>query len=137
LSESWMMSAKPVELGDIKEGAFVVIDDEPCRVVEVEKSKPGKHGSAKVRLVAMGFFTGSKRSYMGPSSAKIDVPEVEKRVGQVLSVSNGNVQLMDLETFETFETQYVEDEVRDRLEPGAEVEYWRIMGKSKIIKVKK
>ena len=131
------MSARPVDLGDIKEGSFVVVDDEPCRVVEVEKSKPGKHGSAKIRLVAIGFFTGSKKSYMGPSSSKIDVPEVEKRVGQILSVSNGTVQLMDLETFETFETQYFDEEIADRLEPGAEVEYWRIMGKSKITKVKK
>ncbi|PMP95467.1 MAG: translation initiation factor IF-5A, partial [Nitrososphaera sp.] len=105
--------------------------------VEVEKSKPGKHGSAKIRLVAIGFFTGSKKSYMGPSSSKIDVPEVEKRVGQVLNVSNGTVQLMDLETFETFETQYFDEEIASRLEPGAEVEYWRIMGKSKITKVKK
>ncbi len=131
------MSARPADLGDIKEGNFVVIDGEPCRVVEVEKSKPGKHGSAKVRLVAIGFFTGSKKSYMGPSSSKIDVPDVEKRAGQILSVSNGVVQVMDLETFETFETQYVEEEVADKLEPGAEVEYWRIMGRSKIIKVKK
>ncbi|MGC8613362.1 MAG: translation initiation factor IF-5A [Conexivisphaera sp.] len=131
------MSARPVDLGDVKEGSFVVVDDEPCRVVEVEKSKPGKHGSAKIRLVAIGFFTGSKKSYMGPSSSKIDVPEVEKRVGQVLNVSNGTVQLMDLETFETFETQYFDEELASRLEPGAEVEYWRIMGKSKITKVKK
>ncbi|MGB9733294.1 MAG: translation initiation factor IF-5A [Conexivisphaera sp.] len=131
------MSARPVDLGDVKEGSFVVVDDEPCRVVEVEKSKPGKHGSAKIRLVAIGFFTGSKKSYMGPSSSKIDVPEVEKRVGQVLNVSNGTVQLMDLETFETFETQYFDEEIASRLEPGAEVEYWRIMGKSKITKVKK
>ena len=131
------MSTRPVDLGDVKEGSFVVVDDEPCRVVEVEKSKPGKHGSAKIRLVAIGFFTGSKKSYMGPSSSKIDVPEVEKRVGQILNVSNGTVQLMDLETFETFETQYFDEEIASRLEPGAEVEYWRIMGKSKITKVKK
>ncbi|WP_174449108.1 translation initiation factor IF-5A [Conexivisphaera calida] len=131
------MSARPVDLGDVKEGSFVVVDDEPCRVVEVEKSKPGKHGSAKIRLVAIGFFTGSKKSYMGPSSSKIDVPEVEKRVGQILNVSNGTVQLMDLETFETFETQYFDEDIASRLEPGAEVEYWRIMGKSKITKVKK
>jgi len=132
-----VMSTRPVELGDLKEGGFVVIDDEPCRVVEVEKSKPGKHGSAKIRLVAIGFFTGSKRSYMGPSSSRIDVPEVEKRVGQVLSVSDDKTQLMDLETFETFETQYIDPDVAGRLEPGVEVEYWRIMGKSKITKVKK
>jgi translation initiation factor 5A len=130
------MSTRPVELGGIKEGHFVVLGGEPCRVVEVEKSKPGKHGSAKVRLVAIGFFTGSKRSHVGPASSRIEIPEIEKRSGQILSVTKDYVQVMDLETFETFETPYVEEDARHKLEPGAEVEYWRMLGKAKIIKVK-
>jgi len=34
--------SKPVDLGDVKEGSYVIIDGEPCKIVEVEKSKPGK-----------------------------------------------------------------------------------------------
>lgn len=39
---------KPTEAGSLKEGSYVIIDGEPCKVVEIEKSKTGKHGSAKV-----------------------------------------------------------------------------------------
>ncbi|MEM2221683.1 MAG: translation initiation factor IF-5A, partial [Ignisphaera sp.] len=51
------MTVEYGELGDLKEGSYVVIDGEPCRVVDVSKAKTGKHGSAKVHLVAIGLFT--------------------------------------------------------------------------------
>lgn len=128
--------SKPVELGDIKEGTYVIIEGSPCRVVELEKSKPGKHGSAKVRLVGIDIFTGAKKSYVGPSESRIEVPIIEKGSAQVLSVSGNIVQLMDLQTFQTFETEYVEEDVRPKLQPGQEVEYWRVLGKSKIMRIK-
>lgn len=128
--------SKPVDLGSIKEGSYVVIDGEPCRVVQVDKSKPGKHGSAKVRLVAIGLFTGTKKSYVGPVDSRIEVPLIEKRAGQVIAVTPNTIQLMDLETYETFETESVDAEVREKLQPGLEVEYWKVLGKVKIIRVK-
>ncbi|MEM2703014.1 MAG: translation initiation factor IF-5A, partial [Candidatus Bathyarchaeia archaeon] len=96
--------SRPIDVGDLKEGQYVIIDDEPCHIVEITKSKPGKHGSAKARVVALGVFDGVKRSFVKPVDAKVDVPMIEKRSGQVLAVLPGNVQLMDLETYEVFET---------------------------------
>ncbi|MDT7915746.1 MAG: translation initiation factor IF-5A, partial [Candidatus Caldarchaeales archaeon] len=78
--------SRPAELGSIKEGSNIVIEGEPCRVVEIEKSKTGKHGSAKVRVVAIGIFDGVKRAIVGPSDQRVEVPIVEKRVGQIVSV---------------------------------------------------
>ncbi|MEM1581407.1 MAG: translation initiation factor IF-5A [Candidatus Bathyarchaeia archaeon] len=129
--------SRPIDVGDLKEGQYVIIDDEPCHIVEITKSKPGKHGSAKARVVALGVFDGVKRSFVKPVDAKVDVPMIEKRSGQVLAVLPGNVQLMDLETYEVFETPMPEEEnVRSRLANGVEVEYWRIMGRTKIMRVK-
>ncbi|MEM2939540.1 MAG: translation initiation factor IF-5A [Candidatus Bathyarchaeia archaeon] len=129
--------SRPIDVGDLKEGQYVIIDDEPCHIVEITKSKPGKHGSAKARVVALGVFDGVKRSFVKPVDAKVDVPTIEKRSGQVLAVLPGNVQLMDLETYEVFETPMPEEEnVRSRLANGVEVEYWRIMGRTKIMRVK-
>ncbi|MEM2449870.1 MAG: translation initiation factor IF-5A, partial [Candidatus Methanomethylicaceae archaeon] len=68
------MSTKPVEIGDLKEGSFVVIDNVPCRVVSIEKSKTGKHGSAKARVTAIGIFDGVKRSIVAPTDQKVEVP---------------------------------------------------------------
>ncbi|MBS7648351.1 translation initiation factor IF-5A [Candidatus Bathyarchaeota archaeon] len=129
--------SRPIDVGDLKEGQYVIIDDEPCHIVEITKSKPGKHGSAKARVVALGVFDGVKRSFVKPVDAKVDVPMIEKRSGQVLAVLPGNVQLMDLETYEVFETPMPDEEnVRSRLANGVEVEYWRIMGRTKIMRVK-
>lgn len=48
-------------VGEMKEGSYIVIDGEPCRVVEVTKAKTGKHGSAKANIIAVSIFTGAKR----------------------------------------------------------------------------
>jgi translation initiation factor 5A len=132
-----MMMSKPVDLGSIKVGQYILIDDEPCRVVEYEKSKPGKHGSAKARIVAMGFFTEQKRNVVSPVDAKIEVPIIDKRTGQIIATMGENVQIMDLESYETFETPLPkDDELRSKLESGIEVEYWKLSGRSKIIRTK-
>lgn len=128
--------SRPAEIGSLKEGMYVIIDGEPSRVVTIEKSKPGKHGSAKVRLVAIGVFDGVKRSIVSPVDAKIDVPIIDKRNGQVISVSGNTAQIMDLESFEVFEVQNIESELLDKLKPSVEVEYWMIMGRPKVIRVK-
>ncbi len=128
--------SRPAEIGSIKEGMYVIIDGEPSRVVTIEKSKPGKHGSAKVRLVAIGVFDGVKRSIVSPVDAKIDVPVIDKRNGQVISVSGNTIQIMDLENFEILEAMNVEAELLDKLKPSVEVEYWMIMGRPKLVRVK-
>jgi len=128
--------SKPVEVGELKEGGYCIIDSEPCRIVSVEKSKPGKHGSAKARIVAIGVFDGVKRSIVSPVDARIDVPIIEKRSGQIIAVlGNNNYQLMDLENFETFESN-VDDELVGQLAVGDQVEYWVILNRRKIMRKK-
>ncbi len=130
------MSLKPVEAGSLKEGSFVVIDEEPCKIVEVEKSKPGKHGSAKVRITAVGVFDGVKRSIVVPVDQKVDVPIIEKKVAQVISITPAGVQLMDLSSYEVFEVakEVIEADLFDKMAVGTEVEVWELLGKRKIIR---
>jgi len=128
--------SRPVDLGSLKVGHNIVIDGEPCRIVELEKSKPGKHGSAKVRLVAIGIFDGVKRTMVGPADTKVEVPIIEKRSGQVVSVTD-TVSLMDNETLEIVEVAIPQDEtIRSKLEPGTTVEYWKVMGRYMITHVR-
>ncbi|HEW93390.1 translation initiation factor IF-5A [Candidatus Geothermarchaeota archaeon] len=130
------MSTRPVDLGSLKPGNLVVIDGEPCKVVSIEKSKPGKHGSAKARVTAIGIFDGVKRSIVGPVDSQVEIPIINKRTAQVVAISDV-IQLMDLETYEVFETLIPEDEsIKEKLEPGVNVEYWEIMGRRMIMRVK-
>jgi len=121
------------EVRELRAGAYIVIDDEPCRIVEMSVSKPGKHGDAKARIVAIGLFDGQKRSMVAPVKEKVKVPIVDKRQGQVIAVMGNTVQIMDLETYETFEMPMPDDpEMAQRLQPGKEVQYIVSMGKMKI-----
>jgi len=64
--------SKPVEVGSLKVGGYMVIDDQPCKIVSITKSKPGKHGES----------------------------------------------------------------IKDKLEVGTEIEYWKILGRIKIVRAK-
>jgi translation initiation factor 5A len=125
-----------MDLGSLKVGSYIVIDGEPCRIVSYDHSKPGKHGSAKARVAAMGVFDGSRHSLVAPVSANVEVPLIDKRAGQLISVAGQVLQIMDLETFEVFETSAIEDEIRDKLNQGGEVEYWKVLERIKIVRVK-
>ena len=129
--------SRPADLGSLKEGSYIIIDGEPCKVVEVEKSKPGKHGSAKVRLTGISIFTGSKKTVIGTVDTHIEVPMIDKRAAQIISATPTSVQLMDLASFEVTESPNpTEPELQGKLQPGTEVEIWVVLGKSKIMRVK-
>ena len=131
------MSYRIARVGDLKVGNYVTIDDEPCEIVSIQKSKPGKHGSAKFRCVATSLFDSSKRNFVSPVDTTIQVPIVDKRNAQVISLTPDTVQLMDLETYDIFMVKIPkEEEIQSKLKEGAEVSYWKIMESNKIMRVK-
>jgi translation initiation factor 5A len=119
------------EIGKIKEGRYIVIDDEPCKVLGIATSKPGKHGAAKARIDAVGIFDGVKRSIVQPVSAKTYVPIVERKSGQVISIAGNTAQLMDMKDYSNFEIPIPEDK-KGHVEVGKEIQYIESMGKRKI-----
>jgi translation initiation factor 5A len=131
--------SKPMDLGALKIGSYIIIDNEPCRIVSYDHSKPGKHGSAKARITAVGVFDGRPHPFVGPVSTKVDVPLIDKRNGQIISKQGEVLMIQDLETFDTFETTAVDDEIKERLQGdvnGREVEYWKVLDRIKIVRVK-
>ncbi|MDG6220624.1 MAG: translation initiation factor IF-5A [Candidatus Thermoplasmatota archaeon] len=122
------------EVRELKVNRYMVIDDEPCKIVDIQTSKPGKHGEAKARITAVGVFSGQKKSIVHPVKHKIQIPMVDKRKAQILALVGDEVQLMDLETYETFNVP-IPEEYKDKLEPGAEIQYLEAMGKKMITKV--
>jgi len=119
------------EVRTLKVNRYMIIDNEPCKILSISTSKPGKHGEAKARIDAIGIFDGQKRSVVHPVKHKINVPIIDKRNAQVLALMGDNVQLMDLETYDTFEMQ-IPDEFKDQLKPGNEVSYLEALGRKKI-----
>jgi translation initiation factor 5A len=109
------------EVGKLKEGRYVIIEDEPSKIVGIATSKPGKHGAAKARIDAVGIFDGVKRSIVQPVSAKIYVPIVERKSGQVISISGNVIQLMDVKDYTMFEIT-APDDLMEKIEAGKEIQ---------------
>ena len=119
------------EVRTLKDGKYVIIDDEPCVIKSISHSKPGKHGSAKARVDAIGIFDNQKRSIISPVTQKIYVPIAERKNGQVLSISGNVAQIMDMTDYATIELT-IPDEYNDKIEVGKDVQYLVAMGKMKM-----
>ena len=115
------MEKKFTGIGQLKEGGYVLIDGDVCQIKGIEKSKPGKHGSAKARITAMGIFSGSKRTLLKPTSADAEVPIINRGTGQVVAVMGDTVQIMDTADYKTFDVEKPKDV--GGLASGVEVEY--------------
>jgi len=123
-------------VGNLKVGSFVVIDGEPCRVVEISKAKTGKHGSAKATVTAIGLFSKSKKVFVAPVDTQVEVPIIEKRIGSIIADLGDRFQVMDVETFEVFEVSKdtIDETIRDKLTIDQEVEYWQVMNARVIVR---
>jgi translation initiation factor 5A len=120
-----------VEIRSLKEGKYILIDDEPCVIKSMTHSKTGKHGSAKSRIDAIGIFDGTKRSIISPVTEKTYIPIVERKNGQVLSIKGDVVQIMDNADYSTLELK-IPDELKGKVEAGKDISYLISMGKMKI-----
>ncbi|MFW6448459.1 MAG: translation initiation factor IF-5A [Halobacteriota archaeon] len=126
------MAKEQSEVRDLQEGSYVMIDDEPCRITSYSTASPGKHGSAKASVEAVGVFDGRKRTLSQPVDQKIWVPIIERKQGQVINVDgdDGVAQVMDLDNYSTFTIAIPEDE---SLEPDEEIEFLEMDDRRKIV----
>ena len=124
------MAKQQQEVRDLGEGGYVMIDDAACKINEYSTAKPGKHGSAKARIEARGVFDNKKRSLSQPVDAKIWVPIIERKQGQVVSVQGDDMQVMDLDSYETF-TMRMPDGVD--ASPDDRIEFLEMDGQRKIV----
>ncbi len=119
------MATKSSTLKSLKPGHYVMAEGEPCKVLSITLSKPGKHGSTKARVDVVGIFDNRKRSILKPADADIQVPIIEKKKAQIISISGDFVQLMDMEEYNTFDAN-IPPEMKGKLEAGSEIMYWKI-----------
>ncbi len=120
------MTIKQQSIGSLKKGSYIVIDDVACKVTDVSVSRPGKHGHAKVNLMAAGLIDGKKRNMVAPGHDTVDVPVIDKKNAQVLSVSGDSANVMDMETYETFDME-IPEELKGEVVEGCTVLYWQIL----------
>src|SRR3989339_1111873 len=114
-----MYEKKLVGINTLKKGDTLTIDDAPCKITSMQVSRPGKHGHAKINLMAVGLLDDKKRNAVMPGHDKVEVPIVEKKNAQVLSVSGNMASVMDSETYETFELE-IPEELQAEIKEGVQ-----------------
>ncbi|MFB6293888.1 MAG: translation initiation factor IF-5A [Halonotius sp.] len=124
------MPREQKQVRDLQEGSYVMMDDTPCEINGYSTAKPGKHGSAKARIEGKGVFDDQKRSLSQPVDAKVWVPIIERKQGQVVSVTGDDAQVMDLDTYETFTMRVPDDE---SFESDQDIEYLEYEGQRKVV----
>jgi translation initiation factor 5A len=97
------------------------------------KSKPGKHGAAKMRLTATSVFTGQKMNLLKPTSASVEVPVMDKGNAQVIADLGDKYQIMDMSSYQTLEVS--KQDFKD-LVAGNEIEYMKAGNLIKIVRKK-
>lgn len=120
------MATKVESVGDLQKGSYVLLEGAACKVVDIQVSRPGKHGHSKVRLTAMGIVDNKKRIVVMPGHDNVDVPIIEKKSAQVLSVQDDTANVMDSETYETFDLK-IPEELKGQVAEGVNVLYWDVM----------
>ena len=129
------MTTKMSAANNVQKGSFIVLEGAACKVVDVEISKPGKHGHSKVRISAVGLVDDKKRIVVMPGHDNVEVPLIEKRTAQVLSVHGDMANVMDSETYETFDLK-IPEEFKGQVVDGSSVLYWTILNEKVIKQVK-
>jgi len=130
-----MAEIKLASIGGIKVGNYVLMGGKACVVKSVQISKTGKHGHAKCRVEAVSMTDGQKFIEVHPTHDNIQVPIIDKRLAQVLSVQQDTVNVMDTETYETFDLK-LDEEFKGKVKEGDQVVYWIILDEKVLKQIK-
>jgi len=128
------MAFKLINGSAAKVGSAILVDGVPCIVKSNDISKTGKHGHAKCRIEATSVIDGKKKVFVCGGHERLEVPMINKRKGQLLSIAGDNASIMDLESYETIELA-IPESLKEELKEGDKVEYWDAEG-TKLIKKK-
>lgn len=119
---------------ELKEGKYVLIEDIPCKIVNIDSSKPGKHGAAKMRITGIGVFDGQKKQLLIPSDADVEVPIIDRQTAQIVAVNGNTAQLMDTTSYEVFELT-IPPELQNEAVAGKEADLLCAMGKKLMTRI--
>lgn len=131
------MVLKLLDATECKPGTTILIDGNACSVTFNDTSKTGKHGASKCRIEAREITTGKKKIVAVPGSDRFEVPLIEKKKAQVITVNEADstASIMDLESYETLDNVIFIEELKGKLSPDQQVEYWDIEGKKAIMRI--
>jgi len=127
-----MGDIKQTHAVNLKKGSYCIINGKAYVIKDNQISRPGKHGHAKCRIIAVSIIDSQKKIIVVPGHDNVQVPIIEKKNAQILSVSGDKANVMDMESYETLDVK-IPDDLKSEVKEGGKVVYWVILN-DKIIK---
>ena len=128
----------PIQVGKLRKGGYVILKEQPCKIVNITTSKTGKHGHAKSVITGINIFNGKKVVEAYSTSHTINVPIVTKIVYQLCNIDRNEVEVLDDNNKIIYGIKIGEDIIEDltnKFEKGLEINVTVLSAlcKSKII----
>ena len=120
------MVNKLIHATQAKTGTTILIEGVACTIKSNDLSTSGRHGHAKCRIDAIGIIDGKKRVIVAPGHDNVNTPIVEKKNAQVLSISGNTANVMDNESYETFDLE-IPGDLQGQVKDGSLIAYWIIL----------
>ena len=99
-----------ISAGDFKTGLTLIVDGDPCQVMDFQHVKPGK-GAAILKTKMRNLKTGAIQERNFNASTKFEQANISRRDAQYSYEADSMYYFMDLETYETYELS--KDQVGD------------------------
>jgi translation initiation factor 5A len=120
-----------IDIKKVRPGDYILFKDEPYRVIKNQIVVTGTHSHAKNKLDMQGLFNGKYETVVLPPHERLDDVEIVRKRAQLISKQGETVQIMDLVSYETFDTA-MNDALKE-LNEGDEVTYIEFRGMATVL----
>ena len=117
---------------ELERGTYFIYNNEPVRVLRREVIVVGTHSHSKLKFYIQGLNEKSERSVNFHHTDKVEIVDIVRKLGQVISKTNHRVQLMDMTTYETLDVNTPEG-LFNEINEGDQVTFIDFKGKAEII----
>ncbi len=117
---------------ELERGTYFIYNNEPVRILRKEVIVVGTHSHSKLKFYIQGLNEKSERSVNFHHTDKVEIVDIVRKLGQIISKSSNNVQVMDMVSYETFDAN-TPSELFNQLNEGDQVTFVDINGKIQII----
>ncbi|MAG91318.1 hypothetical protein CMO83_01425 [Candidatus Woesearchaeota archaeon] len=91
------------EASELQKGSYFIHGGEPVRVIRKEVVVYGTHSHSKLKLFIQGLHEKGEKSINLHHTDKVEIIDIIRKLGQVISKTNDKVQVMDMVSYETFD----------------------------------
>ena len=117
---------------ELKKGSYFILNNEPVRVIRKELVAFGTHSHSKLKIFIQGLNEKGEKSINMHHTDRVEIVEIIKKVGQVISKTDDKVQIMDNLSYETLDGT-APKELHNELNEGDQVTFVDFNGNIQII----